>query len=137
MVPFHVQVQSLNYPHLGTPQFPTLTECKIHVAFPKRCETKRCSPISRARRDVILPLSQPIVGLDGTEIHEIFVPKGTLLTVAILRANRDPEMWGDDAQEWNPDRWLSPLPDSLTDTPFPGIFSNMSVALFQYHSFLS
>jgi len=47
--------------------------------------------------------------------------------IGILGANRNPEIWGDDAYEWKPERWLSPLPDSVTQAHIPGIYSNTSV----------
>ena len=75
----------------------------------------------------MLPLSRPIIGLDGTEVREIAVPKGTILTIAIMRANRDPEIWGADAQEWKPERWLAQLPENVTTARFPGVYSNMLV----------
>ena len=77
----------------------------------------------------MLPLSRPIVGIDGTEIHEITVPNGTRVTVAIMRANRDPDIWGEDAQEWKPERWLAPLPDTVSNARVPGVYSNLSVHL--------
>jgi cytochrome P450 len=49
--------------------------------------------------------------------------------VGVLGANRNPEIWGDDAYEWKPERWLSPLPDSVTQAHMPGIYSNTSVGL--------
>ncbi|KAF7969971.1 hypothetical protein HWV62_25452 [Athelia sp. TMB] len=79
-----------------------------------------------ARKDTILPLSRPIIGLDGTTIHEITVPKGTTVTIAIMRANTDPEIWGDDAHEWKPERWLTSLPDSVSAARFPGVYANLS-----------
>lgn len=78
-----------------------------------------------ARKDTVLPLSRPIVGLDSTDIHAINVPKGTKITIAIMLANRDPNIWGDDAQDWKPDRWLAPLPDTVLTARFPGVYSNM------------
>lgn len=82
-----------------------------------------------ARRDMILPLLKPIVGLDSTEVSEIVVPKNTNIIVAILAANRNKNIWGQDAYEWKPERWLSPLPDSVMEAHFPGIYSNMMTFL--------
>ncbi|KAF7966090.1 hypothetical protein HWV62_40176 [Athelia sp. TMB] len=82
-----------------------------------------------ARKDTVLPLSRPIAGLDGTDIHEIAVPKGTKLTIAIMHANCDPEIWGADAQEWKPERWLGQLLENVSNTRFPGVYSNMMTFL--------
>jgi len=81
--------------------------------------------LSSARKDIILPLFKPIVGEDATEIREIVVPKNTNVVVAILGANRNPDIWGQDAYEWKPERWLSPLPDKVAESHLPGIYSNM------------
>jgi hypothetical protein len=81
-----------------------------------------------ARKDLILPLRKPIIGNDGTEVREIMVPNGTHVTVSLLGANRNRDIWGQDAYEWKPERWMSPLPDSVTEAHFPGVYSNMSVS---------
>ena len=74
---------------------------------------------------MILPLLKPIIGKDGTEIREIVVPRNTNIMASIVGANWNPDIWGADAYEWKPDRWLSPLPDSVTEAHFPGVYSNM------------
>jgi cytochrome P450 len=78
-----------------------------------------------AMQDVVLPLSSPVKGLDGKELHEIHVPKGTNITISILAANRNPDIWGPDAEEWKPDRWLAPLPESVINAHLPGIYSHL------------
>jgi cytochrome P450 len=79
----------------------------------------------RATRDTILPVATPIKTLDGGEINEIFIPKGQEIFISLFDCNRDPEIWGPDAEEWKPDRWLSPLPSSVTQSRVPGIYSNL------------
>ncbi|KAI9568845.1 cytochrome P450 [Boletus coccyginus] len=59
-----------------------------------------------AGRDDILPLSRPITTESGGVISEIVVPKGTRIVASIAAYNRNPELWGDNAHEFNPDRWL-------------------------------
>jgi len=83
----------------------------------------------RARRDIVIPLLMPITGRDGTVVREIYVPSGTTIMIGVLGANRNPKIWGDDAYEWKPDRWLSPLPDTVTQAHFPGIYSNTFVVI--------
>ncbi|KIK57049.1 hypothetical protein GYMLUDRAFT_46670 [Collybiopsis luxurians FD-317 M1] len=78
-----------------------------------------------ARQDAVIPLSKPLTGLDGTEMNEIAVPKGTTIVVSILNSNRNPDLWGKDADEWKPERWLSPLPTTLTDARIPGVYSHL------------
>ncbi|CCL99751.1 uncharacterized protein FIBRA_01773 [Fibroporia radiculosa] len=76
-------------------------------------------------QDTVLPLSEPIVGTDGHLIKEIPIPKGTLFIVGIMGSNASKTLWGEDAREWKPERWLSPLPSTVTENPTPGIYSNM------------
>ena len=78
-----------------------------------------------ARQDIILPLSNPIKGVDGREITEVFVPNDTKLTIGIMASNRNPELWGPDAEEFNPERWLKPLPESLVAAHLPGVYSHL------------
>ncbi|KAF7976161.1 hypothetical protein HWV62_7483 [Athelia sp. TMB] len=78
-----------------------------------------------ARQDMILPLSKPMLGVDGKPLTEIFVPKGTITFVSIIRANRDPGIWGPDSYEWKPERWLKPLPDTVIDAHYPAVYANL------------
>ena len=79
----------------------------------------------RCRRDTVLPLSQPVRGLDGRMMHEIFVPKDTPVFVSIQASNTNPDIWGPDAGEWKPERWLAALPESVADAKMPGVYSNL------------
>lgn len=58
-------------------------------------------------------------------LNEILVPKDTLVLVAIRASNRNIALWGPDAEEWKPERWLSPLPETLLQAHIPGVYSNM------------
>ncbi|KAF8956301.1 cytochrome P450 [Flammula alnicola] len=78
-----------------------------------------------ARQDVVLPLSNPIKGLDGQEIQEIFIPKNTNIIIGIMASNRNPELWGPDVLEWKPERWLEPLPETVIRAHLPGIYSHL------------
>ena len=75
----------------------------------------------------MLPISTPVVGVDGRLMDSVNIPKGTEVVISILMANRDPMVWGEDALEWKPERWLSPLPQQTLDAHMPGIYSHMSV----------
>lgn len=74
---------------------------------------------------MVLPLSEPIRCLDGTWVSELAVPKGTLVDIGIYSCNRSKAIWGDDALEWKPERWLQRLPDSVMDAKIPGVYSNL------------
>ncbi len=79
----------------------------------------------RARQDMILPLSNPVHGVDGREMHEIHVPKDTDINISILSSNRNPDIWGPDSYDWIPERWLDPLPDSVGEAHLTGIYSHL------------
>ncbi|KAF9565114.1 cytochrome P450 [Agrocybe pediades] len=91
------------------------------------------SPVSMipktARKDTVLPLSNPIKGLDGSEIREIPIPANTNVIVGIMASNRNPELWGPDSYEWKPERWLKPLPDAVSQAHLPGVYSNLMTFL--------
>jgi cytochrome P450 len=90
-------------------------------------ETLRLYPpfifvMRRTLKNSVLPLSTPIKGVDGREIHDILVPANTDVYVSLQGANRDPLIWGSDALVWKPERWLSPLPPSVRE--LPGAYAN-------------
>ncbi|KAH9934038.1 cytochrome P450 [Epithele typhae] len=72
-----------------------------------------------ATKETVLPLSEPVNGLD-----HIVVPKGTMVITNIAACNTQKALWGEDAYEWNPDRWLKPLPVALDEARIPGIYAN-------------
>ncbi|CAL1697631.1 unnamed protein product [Somion occarium] len=93
-------------------------------------ETLRLHPpvpylIRQARRDLVLPPSKPLVGKDGTILQEVSVPMNTFIIVAVRGANFSRDIWGDDAEQWKPERWIEPLPASVSEARMPGVFSHM------------
>ncbi|KAL1756817.1 cytochrome P450 [Schizophyllum commune] len=77
-----------------------------------------------ARKDVVLPFSKPVIGEDGRELSDVFLPAGTMVMIAVMNANRNKEIWGEDAGEWKPERWLAPLPETVAEAHVPGIYSH-------------
>ncbi|KAJ3782602.1 cytochrome P450 [Lentinula aff. detonsa] len=78
----------------------------------------------QALADTSLPLSKPIIGIDNTEIREVFVPAGTLVHIGIKAANQDQSIWGPDATAWKPERW-SALPETLVNAKVPGVYTKL------------
>ncbi|KZT66909.1 cytochrome P450 [Daedalea quercina L-15889] len=85
--------------------------------------------IRKTRKDTVMPLSSPIRGVDGRLITEIPVPEGTVVHIGILASNRNPELWGPDAAEWKPERWLGPLPEVVKEAHVPGDYSHLMTFL--------
>ncbi|KAJ3513699.1 hypothetical protein NMY22_g14961 [Coprinellus aureogranulatus] len=61
--------------------------------------------LRQAKQDSMLPVSKPIIGADGKPMSEVAM--------------------GPDSYEWKPERWLSPLPDTLANAKIPGVYSNL------------
>ncbi|GAB1525223.1 hypothetical protein RhiTH_008380 [Rhizoctonia solani] len=79
-----------------------------------------------AGKDWNLPLRYPIKSKDGkTMISNLHIKKGTHLYLSLGSVNRDKQTWGDDADQFKPARWLTPLPGSVADSKIPGVYSNI------------
>ncbi|KAJ7060891.1 cytochrome P450 [Mycena amicta] len=78
-----------------------------------------------AMEDTVLPLSAAWTDASGREWHALPVRKGDVLRVPIELMNRDKDVWGPDADEFRPDRWLDEgrLPDVVGN--MPGVWSNI------------
>jgi len=59
-----------------------------------------------ASQDDVLPLAVPIITSDGQSCSEIPISKGQVISASLYTYNRLPSVWGDDAEEWNPCRFL-------------------------------
>ncbi|KAI0721435.1 cytochrome P450 [Fomitopsis betulina] len=69
--------------------------------------------LRKVRQDIVMPLSKPVRGLDGTVINEIPVPEGTFVIIGIIASNRDPDLL------------LSPLPEAVKAAHMPGVYSHL------------
>ena len=74
-------------------------------------------------------------------ITHVPIAKGQSVVIAIAAANRDEAVWGADAHEWNPDRWLNHAKhgdwrdifeakedwdmDGVKERKYPGVYSGM------------
>ncbi|KAH7338168.1 cytochrome P450, partial [Rhizoctonia solani] len=84
-----------------------------------------------AMKDWILPLHQPVKSNDGkTTTTDVPMKKGTQIYVALDAANRDKQIWGEDANEFKPSRWLEDLPSSVKESKIPAAYSSIQVILF-------
>ncbi len=55
-------------------------------------------------------------------IQSVFVPKGTQIIASTAACNRNKELWGEDADEWKPERWLKGVPSAVEAAHIPGIY---------------
>ncbi|KAF8066772.1 cytochrome P450 [Lyophyllum atratum] len=88
-------------------------------------ESMRLNPVlgqtSRVNRaDDVLPLTTPIQGTDGKMLSQIAVSKGTWVVIDVASSNRRKDVWGEDADKFNPDRWLRTGKAALPMAKTPG-----------------
>ncbi|KAF9219092.1 cytochrome P450 [Gyrodon lividus] len=74
-----------------------------------------------ASHDDVLPLSIPIETKSGKLIKEIPISKGQPIIASIAAYNRLKSVWGEDADTWNPMRFL----DNNKESKNVGIFANL------------
>ncbi|KAK1229280.1 hypothetical protein PQX77_007669 [Marasmius sp. AFHP31] len=88
-------------------------------------ETLRFHPIvaelvRESETDDIIPLECPINDISGSVLREIPVTKGQRVVLNIFKYNRLKTVWGEDAEVWNPERFLG---SNLSTTL--GVFANL------------
>ncbi|QRV86481.1 cytochrome P450 family protein [Ceratobasidium sp. AG-Ba] len=59
----------------------------------------------RALQDTGVPLKYPVDTYTGLHTS-IIVPKWTTVSLGIHNINRDPDVWGGDTNQFDPERWL-------------------------------
>ncbi|KAG2066952.1 cytochrome P450 [Suillus decipiens] len=60
-----------------------------------------------AAADDVIPLSEPVRTESGEMTDSISIAKGTSITISAAAINRSPAIWGPDAKEFKPSRWLT------------------------------
>ena len=83
--------------------------------------------------DTVVPLQYPVTDLKtGKDIREIVIYKGTPVYVGLGATNRSTALWGPDANEFKPERWLgrrNANESTIEQVKTPGIFSNIMTFL--------
>lgn len=78
--------------------------------------------LREATHSAVLPLGIPIVGKDGKEISAVPLKKGDVIIPVFINVNRDPTVWGEDAHEFNPERFDRP---GIPMRTVPGTYGNL------------
>jgi cytochrome P450 len=81
------------------------------------------------RKDIVLPLGSPVVSTTGKVITELHLKNNTNVVLGLGVANRDVSIWGEDADEWKPERWIGRSPDEVSKERLPGVYSGMMTFL--------
>ncbi|KAG8817419.1 hypothetical protein FRC17_011243 [Serendipita sp. 399] len=69
-----------------------------------------------AQADDVIPVGKPFLDRSGRWRDRIYMKKGDGVFLPLLLMNRLEEIWGSDAAEFNPDRWLN-LPEATNSVP--------------------
>ncbi|KAG9003359.1 hypothetical protein FRB94_003182 [Tulasnella sp. JGI-2019a] len=65
-----------------------------------------------AEKDDVLPLRNPVRDpRTGKEVRNVTIKKGQTIHVSHMAINRSKAIWGEDASEFKPERWLSTVSD--------------------------
>ncbi|KAL1660350.1 cytochrome P450 [Schizophyllum commune] len=76
-----------------------------------------------ATRDDIIPLSRPLLDRKGRPVYEVAVCKGQHILVSIAAYQRNKDLYGPDADRFNPERWLRE--GYVSQKAGGGIYSNL------------
>ncbi|KAK7026046.1 hypothetical protein VNI00_015773 [Paramarasmius palmivorus] len=76
--------------------------------------------------DTVLPLSQPAMNKDGKQVSEIVVLKGQMILCGLASYNRIEEIWGSDADKFDPSRWLKDGSATKVKSAGLGPYANLS-----------
>lgn len=64
----------------------------------------------------------------GEKIRTLPVRNNQTVLIGITALNREKKLWGTDADEWRPERWLESLPETLLEAKVPGVYSHLYVS---------
>jgi cytochrome P450 len=71
----------------------------------------------------MLPLHTPVKGRDGTMIDAVPMKKGDMIITGYMQVNHNKEIWGADADRFNPDRFDRP---GIPARKAPGTWGNIT-----------
>ncbi|KAF8497510.1 cytochrome P450 [Russula emetica] len=82
-------------------------------------------------KDTVVPLSEPFIDRHGVKRHELRVREGDMIVIPILAIHRLKSLWGEDADEFKPERWEA-IPEAVK--AIPGVFGNLMTFITGAHA---
>ncbi|KAH9965553.1 cytochrome P450 [Lactifluus volemus] len=76
-----------------------------------------------ANHDVVIPLQKPFTDKNGVLQNTVRLAKGDFVVIPIRLLNQSTELWGEDANEFRPERWES-LPETVQG--IPSVYGHLS-----------
>ncbi|KAI0745013.1 cytochrome P450 [Earliella scabrosa] len=76
----------------------------------------------QATKDDVIPLQYPVVSVTGEAITEVSIRAGQVIYTSFAAYHRLKDVWGEDADEWNPERWFRQEIGKQTNV---GVFANL------------
>ncbi|KAG8795730.1 cytochrome P450-dit2 [Ceratobasidium sp. 428] len=82
--------------------------------------------VRQSQVDTVIPLEYPIETPTG-KITSIPIKKGTGVVMNVVMANRYDKTWGEQADQFRPERWIGNKLDEVTEpgAHLPGVYSSM------------
>ncbi|CCM04145.1 uncharacterized protein FIBRA_06307 [Fibroporia radiculosa] len=85
------------------------------------------SPVPVALRQAdkadMIPLAHPVVDERG-QVHDVVrIQEGQTIVIPIANINTSKDLWGEDALEFKPERWLENIPETIQQVP--GAWANL------------
>ncbi|KIY63307.1 cytochrome P450 [Cylindrobasidium torrendii FP15055 ss-10] len=76
-------------------------------------------------RDDVIPLATPVLTIDGNLTSSVSVRKGQTVCISTLSYQLNKSIWGDDAEQWNPRRFLDQKLDGNDEESKIGVYANL------------
>ncbi|KAK1227990.1 hypothetical protein PQX77_008981 [Marasmius sp. AFHP31] len=96
-----------------------------HIKETSRLHSALPHTFREALEDTIIPLSEPITTVDGRQISVIPVKKGQVVYAGIASYHRNIDIWGEDAEIFDPLRWVDGRTDNIKG-PTVGPYANLA-----------
>nr|VWO96500.1 Cytochrome P450 monooxygenase CYP52X1 [Ganoderma boninense] len=81
--------------------------------------------------DDVLPLSNPVTTRSGKVVSQVPIRAGLRLILSVCAYNREKDVWGEDAHQFNPERWLTSSGKRASSV---GVYSNL---IYEVQAFLT